>query len=231
MTVCNMSIEAGARAGLIAPDETTFDYVKGRPLAPKGEAWEQAVAYWRTLPSDRGRAFDKEVVLDAAEIAPQVTWGTSPEDVRADHRHRARSRRRRRRRQARARCERALDYMGLTPGTPLHRHQDRQGLHRLLHQRPHRGPARRRRRRQGPQGRRRRQARMVVPGSGLVKEQAEDEGLDRDLQRRRLRMARAGLLDVPGDERRPAGARRALRLDLATATSKAARAAAAAPTW
>src|SRR5437899_1113580 len=81
MTVCNMSIEAGARAGLIAPDETTFDYVKGRPMAPKGAVWEQAVAYWRTLPSDPGAHYDREVVLKAADIVPQVTWGTSPEDV------------------------------------------------------------------------------------------------------------------------------------------------------
>src|SRR5207253_2730060 len=81
MTVCNMSIEAGARAGLIAPDETTFEYLKGRPMAPKGAAWEQAIAYWKTLPSDTGASYDKEVVLDAAAIVPQVTWGTSPEDV------------------------------------------------------------------------------------------------------------------------------------------------------
>ena len=81
MTVCNMTIEGGARAGLIAPDDTTFDYVKGRPMAPKGAAWEQAVEYWRTLPSDPGASYDKEVVLKAEDIAPQVTWGTSPEDV------------------------------------------------------------------------------------------------------------------------------------------------------
>src|SRR5579871_4755446 len=81
MTVCNMSIEAGARAGLIAPDETTFAYLKGRPMAPKAGSWEQAVAYWKTLPSDEGAAYDKEVILDAREIIPQVTWGTSPQDV------------------------------------------------------------------------------------------------------------------------------------------------------
>src|SRR3546814_2967132 len=81
MTVCNMTIEAGARAGMIAPDETTFEYLKGRPMAPKGAAWEAAVAYWRTLPSDAGATYDKEVTLDASEIVPQVTWGTSPQDV------------------------------------------------------------------------------------------------------------------------------------------------------
>ena len=81
MTVCNMSIEGGARAGLIAPDQTTFDYLKGRPMAPKAGAFEQAVAYWRTLPSDPGASYDKEVSLAAAAIVPQVTWGTSPQDV------------------------------------------------------------------------------------------------------------------------------------------------------
>src|SRR3990172_6354907 len=79
LTICNMSIEAGARAGMVAPDETTFAYLKGRPYAPKGTDWETAVAYWRTLPSDPEAAFDREVHLDAAEIAPMVTWGTSPE--------------------------------------------------------------------------------------------------------------------------------------------------------
>ena len=81
MTVCNMSIEAGARAGLIAPDETTFAYVKGSPYAPKGEAFDRAVEYWRTLPSDPGAHYDTVVTLDAAEIAPMVSWGTNPEAV------------------------------------------------------------------------------------------------------------------------------------------------------
>src|SRR5690606_29988675 len=81
MTVCNMSIEAEARAGLIAPDETTFDYIRGRPRAPKGAAFETALAWWRTLRSDEGAAFDKEVRLDAAALPPLVTWGTSPENV------------------------------------------------------------------------------------------------------------------------------------------------------
>src|SRR5437667_6850912 len=118
MTVCNMSIEAGARAGLVAPDEKTIAYVTGRPFAPKGAAWEQAVAYWRTLPSDPGAQYNKEAHLDAAEIAPHVTWGTSPEDVLpitgkvpnpaeiADEP----------RRQS---MERSLAYMGLVPGTKL----------------------------------------------------------------------------------------------------------------
>ena len=78
MTMCNMSIEAGARAGMIAPDETTFAYVKGRPHAPTGQDWDDAVAYWRTLPSDEGAVSDAEVYLDAAELEPFVTWGTNP---------------------------------------------------------------------------------------------------------------------------------------------------------
>ena len=81
MTVCNMTIEGGARAGIVAPDETTFEYLKGRPKSPKGAAWESAVAYWETLRTDDGASFDEEIVLNAAEIEPQVTWGTSPEDV------------------------------------------------------------------------------------------------------------------------------------------------------
>ena len=81
MTVSNMAIEGGARAGLIAPDETTFEYIRGRPMAPKGEALERAMAYWKTLPTDAGARFDRVVKLAAHEIAPQVTWGTSPEDV------------------------------------------------------------------------------------------------------------------------------------------------------
>ena len=81
MTLCNMTIEGGARAGLVAPDETTFAYLKGRDRAPKGEDLEEALAYWRTLPTDEGATFDNEVVLDAAGLAPQVTWGTNPAQV------------------------------------------------------------------------------------------------------------------------------------------------------
>src|SRR3546814_9308704 len=82
MTICNMSIEGGARAGLIAPDETTYAYVKGRPMAPKAGTWEQAVTYWRTLPSDDGARYDKEVTMATAEIEPQVPWGPSPANGR-----------------------------------------------------------------------------------------------------------------------------------------------------
>jgi 3-isopropylmalate/(R)-2-methylmalate dehydratase large subunit len=180
MTVCNMSIEAGARAGLIAPDETTYDYLKGRPMAPKGGAWEQAVAYWRTLPSDAGAAYDKEVVLQAAAIAPQVTWGTSPEAVLpitgtvpnpADEPDEDRRRA----------IQRALDYMGLAPGTPLKEVKiDRVFIGsctngRIEDLRAVAAIAKGRKVAPWVQA-------MVVPGSGLVKHQAEEEGLDRILK-------------------------------------------------
>ena len=118
MTICNMSIEAGARAGMVAPDETTFAYLEGRPHAPRGQDWADAVAYWRTLPTDEGAVFDAEVYLDADQLEPFVTWGTNPgqgvslsdvvpsPDDYADPNDRAAA-------------ERALEYMALTPGTPL----------------------------------------------------------------------------------------------------------------
>ncbi len=177
MTVCNMSIEAGARAGLIAPDETTFAYLMGRPLAPKGAVWEQAVAAWKTLPSDERARYDREVVLRAAELVPQVTWGTSPQDVLPitgrvpDPAAVADAGRRRA-------VERSLDYMGLTPGTLLTeipvdrvfigsctngRIEDLRAAAVVAKGRTVAAVV---------------QA-MVVPGSGLVKHQAEEEGLDR----------------------------------------------------
>jgi 3-isopropylmalate/(R)-2-methylmalate dehydratase large subunit len=180
MTVCNMSIEAGARAGLIAPDETTFAYLRGRPKAPKAGAFEQAVAYWKTLPSDPGATYDKEVVLDAAGIVPQVTWGTSPQDVLPidgkvpDPAAVAEESRR----QA---MQRALDYMGLKPGTPLKEVSiDRVFIGsctngRIEDLRAAAAVAKGRRVAAGVQA-------MVVPGSGLVKHQAETEGLDRIFQ-------------------------------------------------
>jgi 3-isopropylmalate/(R)-2-methylmalate dehydratase large subunit len=118
LTVCNMSIEAGARSGMVAPDETTFAYLEGRPYAPTGEAWDRALASWRTLPRDEGARFDREVTLDAADIAPMVTWGTSPQDAlpitgRVPDPAAVGDAGRR------ASMERALVYMGLTPGTPL----------------------------------------------------------------------------------------------------------------
>ncbi|MEC8792261.1 MAG: 3-isopropylmalate dehydratase large subunit, partial [Pseudomonadota bacterium] len=115
MTMCNMAIEGGARAGMVAPDEVTFDYLKGLPMAPKGGVWEQAVAYWKTLPSDAGAVYDTEVEIDVADIVPQVTWGTSPQDVVAidgripDPAEEADEGKR-------AAIERSLAYMGLTAG-------------------------------------------------------------------------------------------------------------------
>jgi len=177
MTVCNMSIEAGARAGLIAPDETTFEYLKGRPHAPKGGAWEQAVAFWKTLPSDRGARYDTVVRLAAREIVPQVTWGTSPEDVLpitgsvpnpatiADA-------------DKRAAMERALQYMGLTPGTRLADVPVQKVFigsctnARIEDLRAAAAIAKGRKVAAGVNA-------LVVPGSGLVKHQAEEEGLDR----------------------------------------------------
>jgi 3-isopropylmalate/(R)-2-methylmalate dehydratase large subunit len=177
MTICNMSIEAGARAGLIAPDETTFAFIRGRPMAPKGEAWERAVAHWRTLPSDEGAAYDREVTLEADTIAPQVTWGTSPEDVlpitgRVPDPAAVADEGRRRA------MERSLAYMGLVPGTPLAEVRiDRVFIGsctngRIEDLRAAAAVARGRRVAKGVGA-------MVVPGSGLVKAQAEAEGLDR----------------------------------------------------
>jgi 3-isopropylmalate/(R)-2-methylmalate dehydratase large subunit len=177
MTLCNMAIEGGARAGMVAPDDKTYAYLEGRPKAPKGDAWARAVAYWRTLPSDAGAAFDKEIRLDAAKLPPIVTWGTSPEDVvsvtgivpdpdaLADEGKREAK-------------WRSLRYMGLQPGTKItdialdrvfigsctnSRIEDLRAAARIV------------------EGRRVREgvAAMVVPGSGLVKAQAEAEGLDK----------------------------------------------------
>jgi len=176
MTLCNLTIEAGARAGLVAPDQTTFDYLRGRPATPKGGAWEMALAYWKTLFSDPDARFDREIRIDAAAIAPLVTWGTSPEDVlpvtgavpdpgafdSPDKR---------------ASAERALEYMGLKAGQSIQdaridvvfigsctnsRLEDLRAAAKVVEGRkvaPH-------------------VRAMVVPGSGLVKAQAEDEGLD-----------------------------------------------------
>ena len=178
MTVCNMAIEAGARAGLVAVDEKTIDYVKGRPLAPSGVEWEQAVAYWKTLHSDPDAAFDTIVELDAAAIIPQVTWGTSPEMVLGvdgkvpdPEKEKDASKR--------DAIERALSYMGLTPGKPLNdiyvdkvfigsctnsRIEDIREAAAVV-------------KKLGRKVARNVKLAMVVPGSGLVKDQAEREGL------------------------------------------------------
>ena len=178
MTVCNMAIEAGARAGIIAVDQTTIDYVKGRPFAPKGENWDKAVAWWNTLHSDAGAKFDSEVLIEAADIKPQVTWGTSPEmvvpvDGRVpDPAKEADATRRQG-------MERALHYMGLTANTPINEIRiDKVFIGSCTNSRIEdlRAAA------QVVGGKRiasNVKLAMVVPGSGLVKQQAEKEGLDR----------------------------------------------------
>jgi 3-isopropylmalate/(R)-2-methylmalate dehydratase large subunit len=180
MTLCNMTIEGGARAGLVAPDETTFAYLMGRSAAPKGGAWELALAHWKTLFTDPDAAFDRELTIDVSKLAPTVTWGTSPEDVvevtgrvpdpaGLDE---ARA----------AQVRRMLDYMGLAPGQPIadaridrvfigsctnSRIEDLRAAADLVRRAAGRGH------RVAPHVNA-----MVVPGSGLVKEQAEAEGLD-----------------------------------------------------
>jgi 3-isopropylmalate/(R)-2-methylmalate dehydratase large subunit len=188
LTICNMSIEAGARAGMVAPDDTTFAYLHGRPYAPKGADWDKAVAYWGSLPSDADAQFDREVRLDAAGIAPMVTWGTSPEAAApitervpdpASAPDAAR----------RDTMERALAYMDLRPGVPLtdiaidrvfigsctnSRIEDLRVAAKVLDGRRAIIPA------------------MAVPGSGLVKAQAEAEGLDAIFKRAGFEWREAG---------------------------------------
>jgi 3-isopropylmalate/(R)-2-methylmalate dehydratase large subunit len=175
MTVCNMSIEAGARSGMVAPDETTYAYLEGRPFAPKGDAWARALAAWRTLPSDPGGRFDREVAIDAGEIVPTVTWGTSPQEALpitgrvpdpATVGDAAR----------RASLERMLVYMGLAANTPLTSIAvDRVFIGSCTNGRLEdlRAAA------EVARGRRALVPAWVVPGSGLVKRAAEAEGLDR----------------------------------------------------
>ena len=177
MTICNMSIEAGARAGMVAPDETTFEYVKGRPHAPKGQDWEDALAYWKTLPTDEGAVFDKEIFINADELEPFVTWGTNPgqgvplsqavpapEDFEDEN--------------DQAAASRALEYMDLKAGTPMKdipvavvflgsctnsRIEDLRAAAEIIRGRTLASGVRM----------------MVVPGSQKVRAQAEEEGLDK----------------------------------------------------
>ena len=177
MTMCNMTIEAGARAGLIAPDEKTFEYLKGRPKSPKGSTWEASVECWKTLKTDNDASFDIEVTLQGGDIIPQVTWGTSPEDVlpiteRVPHPADETDPNRRNK------MERSLEYMGLEPGLPLKEIRiDRMFIGSCTNSRIEdlRAAA------QVADGRKvaAHVSAMVVPGSGLVKEQAEQEGLDK----------------------------------------------------
>jgi len=175
MTVSNMTIEAGARAGLIAPDEKTFAYLKGRPRAPKGEMWDKAVAYWKTLPTDPGATYDKDVRVDISEIVPLTTWGTSPEDVVPitglvpDPKDAASTERR-------TKMQHALDYMGLVPGTKMTDIEvDRVFIGSCTNGRIEdlRDVAKVAKGRKVAEGVRA----MIVPGSGLVKQQAEAEGI------------------------------------------------------
>ncbi len=177
MTICNMSIEAGARAGMVAPDEKTFTYIKGRPLAPKGDLLEQAVKAWEQLPSDPGASFDKTVELRAETIAPQVTWGTSPGMVTGvdgkvpDPREMSDEK-------SRKATERALEYMALTPGTPISQIKiDKVFIGSCTNSRIEdlRLAAQFAKGKKVASG----VHALVVPGSGLVKQQAEAEGLDR----------------------------------------------------
>ena len=175
MTICNMSIEGGARAGLIAPDDKTFEYIKGRPYAPKGEDWNEAVKYWKSLPTEEEAFFDQEIVIKASDILPQVTWGTSPQDVvpingsvpdpkNIDDVNRRNA------------VQRSLDYMGLEPNQNIKdikidkvfigsctngRIEDLREVAKIV------------------KGKKATVDSMIVPGSGLVKEQAEKEGLDK----------------------------------------------------
>jgi 3-isopropylmalate/(R)-2-methylmalate dehydratase large subunit len=177
MTVCNMSIEAGARAGMVAPDETTFAYLAGRPRAPSGAAWTEALAGWRALGSDPGAVFDREIVVDTATLAPQVTWGTNPGMV-ADITGRVPDPKAYERDADRRAAARALEYMGLTPGTPLEGVPvDRVFLGSCTNARIEdlRAAASVIRGKQVASGVRA----MVVPGSMRVKAAAEAEGLDR----------------------------------------------------
>jgi 3-isopropylmalate/(R)-2-methylmalate dehydratase large subunit len=178
MTVCNMAIEAGARSGMVGVDDTTVEYLRGRPFSPAPEHWDRAVAYWRTLVSDEGARFDTVVNLDAAALAPQVTWGTSPEMVTSIE-GRVPDPDREKESSRREGMERALVYMGLEPNTPIaeiridkvfigsctnSRIEDLRAAAAIAHGRRVAANVK---------------LAMVVPGSGLVKAQAEREGLDR----------------------------------------------------
>ncbi len=177
MTVCNMAIEAGARAGMIAPDEVTYDYLADRPMTPKGQNWDNAVAYWQTLPSDIDASYNTEIILPAEDIAPTVTWGTSPEDALAitesvpnPECEKDVSKR--------SKMERAIAYMGLTPGQRLTDIKvDTVFIGSCTNSRIEdlRAAAALAQGRKVADGMRA----LVVPGSGLVKEQAEAEGLDK----------------------------------------------------
>jgi len=220
LTICNMSIEAGARIGMIGPDETTFSFLHGRRYAPKGGEWERALAYWQALPTDSDARFDREVSFDAARLAPMVSWGTSPEDCSPvdgmvpDPSEIGDGDRRRH-------VERALDYMKLTPATPLQqvtidrvfigsctnsRIEDLRAAAKVLEGRKARVPG------------------MVSPGSHGVKRQAEAEGLHQIFLDAGLGVARTRLLHVQRFERRAGCPGGTLRFDHQSQLSKVVRA-------
>ena len=178
MTICNMSIEGGARAGLIAPDEKTFSYIKNRPYAPKGEDWKKAVSFWKKLPSDLNSKYDKEVKIRASSIQPQVTWGTSPQDVAPINGYVPDPKNTKDVNRKKA-ILRSLDYMGLKPNQKIRdikidrvfigsctngRIEDLREVAKVVN------------------GKKVKVNAMIVPGSGLVKQQAEKEGLDKILK-------------------------------------------------
>ena len=176
MTICNMSIEAGARAGMIAPDEKTYEYLKGRPMSPSGENWESALNWWKSLPSDKGAVYDKKIALNAEKLVPTVTWGTSPEDT-APINGKVPDPKNIKDEAIRSKLERAISYMDLKPGQKItdikidtvfigsctnSRIEDLRAASKVI---------------EGKKVSKEIRA-MIVPGSGLVKEQAEKEGLD-----------------------------------------------------
>ena len=212
MTVCNMSVEAGAKAGFIAPDAKAYKYLKGRPKAPKGKLWDDAIRYWDSLPTEDGAHFDREIKLDAAKLPPIVSWGTSPEQVASitgrvpvpseiadENKRRA--------------AERSLDYMGLKGGEKITDIKlDRVFIGSCTNSRIEdlREVATRHRGQAGQQ------QRLRDDRAGLRAGEAAGRGRRprQDLQGRGFRLARAGLLDVPRDEPRQAEAAGALRFDL-----------------
>ena len=204
MTICNMSIEGGARAGMIAPDETTFEYLKGREFAPKGADWDKAVAYWKTLPSDEGAVYDKSITLNASELEPMITYGTNPgmgmkitdriptTDSFSDA-------------FAKSRVRKSPDLHGTAAWSIAARSKSGCGLHRQLHQLAHLRSASGRLHAQRTQSFASTRV-MVVPGSQDVKKQAEPEGLDKIFKEAGAEWREAGCsmcIAMNGDQLQP----------------------------
>ncbi len=223
LTICNLSIELGAKMGMVAPDEKTFEFVRGRRYAPQGAMWERAVAAWRQLPSDANAVFDREVTIDVAKIIPQITWGISPEHVIGVDGHVPSSCRNQRSRAPRR--DRNRDRLhGPQTRRADHGHTRRLGFYRLLHQQPLERFARGGRHCPWPQSRARR-ARLGGAGFGNDQAGGRRRRAGQALHGGRLRMARAGLLDVPCREWRGGSAGSAFGLDLQPQFHRPARAA------